>query len=1136
MRRPLYSLLALAMVFASLSGFTTSFARSGDQEPLPIPIFLKAYTFTPATGQMPALPAELTIDSSDVGESGYYILQFRGPVQESWKRQFEAAGVEFLEYLPDFAFKVRMSVNAMAEAAEAPQVNWIGAFQPAFKISPNLQPQEHNLLHVRIERGVSLDAVAAAIEAAGAKVVTGNGQMLRVWATADQINAIARIPDVAWIEAFPMREKHNEYGAGVIMGSNAANANGYDGSTQTVAVADTGLGDGTKEGAHVDVPSNRIVAIYDWPAADDPSCYDAINDGPRDVDSGHGTHTTLSVLGDGDANGLGKGTAPAAKLIFQATEDYADMQGFCSFFYEDGYYLFGLPDDIRDLFQQAYDAGARIHSNSWGTPKAGEYTDDAVNADDFMWNHRDMLITFSAGNDGRDGNSDGYVDEDSMGSPATAKNVLSVGASENERGDGYPCDSGLDYTDCATQGGQNNILTYGGAWPDDFPANPIASDPMAGNAEQMAGFSSRGPTDDGRIKPDVVAPGTYVLSGYSDMYQQGYDAAPNPQNNAWQYDGWGYPYNQFYKYMGGTSMSNPLTAGAAALVRDYYQKAHNHAASAALTKATLINSAVDMLDENNDGSNDNDYPIPNNHEGWGRVNVAAATDGSAQFVDETSGVNTNGAMSYQYSIGSAGSSFKVTLVWTDYPGSTGAAKALVNDLDLKVTSPSGQVYYGNVFNNGWSTTGGNADRINNVENVYVQAAESGTWTVEVKGYNVPNGPQPFALVIDGAFGSTPPTATPTATPVPPTATPTNTPLPPTNTPTATSTNTPLPPTATPTDTPVPPTATPTNTPVPPTNTPTATSTHTPGPTATPTNTPLPPTNTPTATSTNTPLPPTATPTDTPVPPTATPTNTPIPPTATPTPGSGGEVIYMSSTTGGSIGGVSFRDEDILKYDVDADTWSLYFDGSDVGLTTDVNAFSILPDGSILLSVNSATTLSIGRVQDEDIIKFVPTSLGANTAGSFEWYFDGSDVELDASGEDIDAIGFNNNGDLVISTLGKFNAGGVSGKDEDLWVFTATSLGTNTSGSWAQYFDGSDVGLSESGYEDVYGTWIDDNGDIYLTTRGGFFVPGLQGDGSDIFYCTPSSLGTNTSCTYHAYWDGSDHGFGSEIVDGIYIAR
>jgi hypothetical protein len=302
----------------------------------------------------------------------------------------------------------------------------------------------------------------------------------------------------------------------------------------------------------------------------------------------------------------------------------------------------------------------------------------------------------------------------------------------------------------------------------------------------MASWSSRGPTDDGRIKPDVVAPGTWILSGYSDLYQQGYEGDPvNPQNGLYQWDGWGMPFNQDYKYMGGTSMSNPIAAGAATVVRDYYQKAYSHNASAALVKATLINSAVDLLDENNDGAIDNDFPIPNFHEGWGRVNVANATDGGYEYVDQTTGLSTGGNNTYQYSLTSGGSAFKVSLVWSDFPSTEAASKNLVNDLDLVVTGPGGSpVYRGNVFSGGWSQTGGSADRTNNVENVYVQSAASGTWTVQVVGFNVPNGPQPFALVVDGNIGTPLPTATPTNTSVPPT--PTDTPVPPT------ATNTPEP--------------------------------------------------------------------------------------------------------------------------------------------------------------------------------------------------------------------------------------------------------------------------------------------------------------------------------------------------------
>ncbi|MCB8966900.1 MAG: proprotein convertase P-domain-containing protein [Ardenticatenaceae bacterium] len=300
---------------------------------------------------------------------------------------------------------------------------------------------------------------------------------------------------------------------------------------------------------------------------------------------------------------------------------------------------------------------------------------------------------------------------------------------------------------------------------------------------------------------------------------------------------------------------------------------------------------------------------------------------------------------------------------------------------------------------------------------------------------------------------------------------------------------------------------------------------------TPTNTPVPPT------ATNTPVPgPTNTPTNTPVPPTA--TNTPVPPTATNTPVPGGsDVIYMSSTTNGSVGGVSFNDEDIIAYDTGTGIWSMYFDGSDVGVSTDVNAFTLLSDGSILMSFDSTTTAgAAGSVDDSDIVQFSPTSLGDNTAGTFSFFFDGSDVGLTTSGEDIDAMSVSTDGKLVISTLGSFSVTGASGGDEDILIFTASSFGSTTSGSWALYFDGSDVGLNDSTSEDIYGVSIDTNGDLYLTTAGTFSVTGVSGDGADIFICVPGSLGSTTSCTFSMYWDGSVNGFGGEIMDAVEIVR
>lgn len=239
-----------------------------------------------------------------------------------------------------------------------------------------------------------------------------------------------------------------------------------------------------------------------------------------------------------------------------------------------------------------------------------------------------------------------------------------------------------------------------------------------------------------------------------------------------------------------------------------------------------------------------------------------------------------------------------------------------------------------------------------------------------------------------------------------------------------------------------------------------------------------------------------------------------------------------------MNGISFADEDILAYDMDSDIWSMYFDGSDVGLSgssaRDVDAFHFMPDGSILLSFVGATNIpNVGSVDDSDIVRFVPTRLGTTTAGAFELYFDGSDVGLTRNGEDIDGIYVLPDGRILITTVGSVRVNGLRARDEDLLLFTPTQLGSNTSGTWQLYFDGSDIGLTQNA-EDVSGVWQDANDDLYLTVRGEFRIPGVSGDGSDIFVCSPASLGSNTQCDSSMFWDGSAYGFGGENVDGIHV--
>ena len=375
---------------------------------------------------------------------------------------------------------------------------------------------------------------------------------------------------------------------------------------------------------------------------------------------------------------------------------------------------------------------------------------------------------------------------------------------------------------------------------------------------------------------------------------------------------------------------------------------------------------------------------------------------------------------------------------------------------------------------------------NNALSAFDGQAVAGTWELTIDdAYPADSGTlNEWCLVAD--LGSAPPTNTPvppTATSVPPTATP----LPPTNTP--------VPPTATsvpPTDVP------PTNTPVPPTPT-----------DVPPTNTPVPPT-----------------PTDVP------PTNTPVPPTATPPPPSGGPDLYLSFQRTTVLDGVTYRDEDVVSVDTATDTFAMVFDGSAAGVGGDVDGFAILPDGDYLMSFTGALTAGSVAADDSDIVRYDPDT------NSFTMYFDGSDVDLTTNGEDVDAIGLTADGDLLISTTGGFRVNGSSlrGADEDLLVFYATSLGDNTAGTFARAFDGSDVGLADGGAEDVNATALDAaTGDIYLTTRGDYDANGFAGSIADVFVCSPSSTGDNTACTFSLYWSGSSFGVASNnAVDGLFV--
>jgi hypothetical protein len=241
------------------------------------------------------------------------------------------------------------------------------------------------------------------------------------------------------------------------------------------------------------------------------------------------------------------------------------------------------------------------------------------------------------------------------------------------------------------------------------------------------------------------------------------------------------------------------------------------------------------------------------------------------------------------------------------------------------------------------------------------------------------------------------------------------------------------------------------------------------------------------------------------------------------------IVYVTPRKAGTLQEIHYTAEDILAFDMASETWALYLDGSAAGLPSrGIDALHQMDDGSLLLSLgNPGSVAGLGTVDDSDIIRFVPTGSGQ---GTFEWFLDGSDVGLSSNAEDVDAIALTADQQLVISTSGKVKVEGVTAKGADLLLFTAASYGAETSGVWALYFEGADVGLTEAS-ENIDSVWIDPRThDLYLNTKGAFTLPGLSGGKNDVFICTPTSLGVNTACLLapELFWRGATHGMNKPI--------
>lgn len=662
----------------------------------------------------------------------HYVVQFVGPVKPAWLARLRAAGAVVREPHGPLAYVVRARETALPKISSLPFVRWMGHLPHADRVAPGLvkpdpsagvaprrRPRE-GVFTVEVFDARDAASIARAARALGFAVLSQEpkARVLVIESHAGaaarrrQLQKLSAVHGVRLIRQRVVARSCNNVAVKIMGNAYAATATTglkLAGEGEIVAVCDTGIDTGNPADIHPDF-AGRILALKSYPITPDWKPYvtnPGGNDGPADLDSGHGTHVSGSVLGSGAASASGpatiRGHAHKAKLVFQAVEQEmkwkpsapANLKG-------ERYVLAGLPLSMKALFQYAYGRGARIHSNSWGGGDPGAYDDQCRQFDQFVWDHKDFCFVIAAGNDGTDQDGDGKINLGSVTSPGTAKNCVTVGACENRRP-------------------EFDGETYGAWWPDSFPASPIAKDPMADQPDEIVAFSSRGPTSDGRVKPEVVAPGTYILSTRSSQI------APN--NFAWA----AYPPNKSrYFYMGGTSMATPLTAGAVALVRQFLRTKRGIASpSAALMKALLVAGAKRLPKTAPAGS------ICDDHQGFGRVNLDRSFKRALATI-EGPALKTGQKSTTSLSVTSSTKTLRIALCYSDYPG-----ESLVNNLNLIVTGPDGKRHTGNQP----SSEGGTLtlDSQNNTEVVQVTKAKKGKWTVDVVASNVSSGPQDFAL-------------------------------------------------------------------------------------------------------------------------------------------------------------------------------------------------------------------------------------------------------------------------------------------------------------------------------------------------------------------------------------------------------
>ncbi|MEU4443747.1 S8 family serine peptidase [Actinosynnema sp. NPDC050801] len=712
---------------------------------------------TDSDEETPPVPEDLEVPVELAEEWPHHLVQLVAPPRAEWLAEIEARGVEVIEPTGAYGVLVGGTPDAVARLRELGFVTWTGPMKPAYRIHPNLAGASGTLSYVSVSvhPPSAADEVRLAVRDAGGRVVSDSRTesdaplyaTVVVEVDAGAVAVLARLPHVRLLERVDDRPGLDGERESQLVREQIPPTTGYlswlasvglgGGTGVNVAICDTGVDENATNNTtgHLDIRGRQVTFVN----------YDG-NPAIQDVE-GHGTHVAGIALGNGgsgDTEGAapddflsGLGVAPQAGLVTQN-----GLEGPWP------------PADFGQFTRDAVNNGAAVQNNSWFSSPAGSgYTATARRYDQLVRDPDDatagldsLVIVFSAGNaGGRSGTITG---------PKEAKNVIVVGNSLNARpGQGFPSD----------------------------------------DVQGIASSSSRGPAADGRVLPNVCAPGTDVNSA-----QAGTDGG--------------------HVLLTGTSMAAPHVTGAIAVMIEWWRARTGGATpSAAMAKALVVNGAEDMAG----GANWRSYPasewanpggglrsvsslghvpaeavdqaaggvfgamtevasvaavvsaghwhydqgmdvmtfrtvspgatrlnlrdsaplgpIPNNDQGWGRVSLenvleqAPASDRGPKVFSDQRHAFTAAGQEHLIRVAPADASrpLRITLVWTDSPGAVAANPAIVNDLDLEVTElDSGVTFKGNVFAGGFSVPGGAFDNVDNVECVYVQNP-TGTYEVRV---------------------------------------------------------------------------------------------------------------------------------------------------------------------------------------------------------------------------------------------------------------------------------------------------------------------------------------------------------------------------------------------------------------------